>query len=37
MDSGDIISDKGVSICEWSVLSFDIRVLILHAIRQYYR
>ena len=24
MDSGHIISDKGASICEWSVLYFDI-------------
>ena len=30
MDYGYIVSDKGAPICERSVLSFGIRVLILH-------
>ena len=41
MDYGRLASDKGTSICEKSVLSFDSRVLILHrkkhSIRQYDR
>ena len=33
MDYGHIASDKGASICEMSVLSFKIRVLILYRKR----
>ena len=36
MHYGHIASDKGASICERSVLSFDIRVLILHRKRTFH-
>ena len=36
IDYGHIASDKGASICERSVLSFDIRVLFLHRKRTFH-
>ena len=35
MHYGHIASDKGASICEMSVLSFVIRVLILHIRKEH--
>ena len=36
MDYGHIASDKGASICERSVLSFDIQVLIFNRKRTFH-